>query len=308
MNSPKTYAQMRNEFYEKYQKEIVPAVSVYEKERKIKLALALFCSGIIFIAGIFITYYLITNDGGSDSLNIIFFIFAGAFGVYYLFKKSFENKLKAKIMPVLAKTFEQLSWSHGKYKDKDLFTNACLIDSYTSASFDDIFRGKNNDVDFEIIESRFTKRSGKNEITVFSGAIVKLKMNKNFTGHTIIRPDSFTHKSPSSKLWHTTLEDVSFEKRYDVFTNDEVEARYLITPSFMERLNKIKVAFGSESLNCAFYQDCLLIALWSDKDLFAIGSLFKPVDDAKQYFTMYEEIVSIVKLIDYFKLNQKIGL
>lgn len=57
-----------------------------------------------------------------------------------------------------------------------------------------------------------------------------------------------------------------------------------------------------------FYQDSLLIALWSDKDLFAIGSLFKPVDDAKQYFTMYEEIVSIVKLIDYFKLNQKIGL
>ena len=40
----------------------------------------------------------------------------------------------------------------------------------------------------------------------------------------------------------------------------------------------------------------------------SICSLFKKIDDPKQFFTMFEEILSIIKLIDHFKLNQKIGL
>ena len=93
-----------------------------------------------------------------------------------------------------------------------------------------------------------------------------------------------------------------------MFTNDEVDARYLITPSFMERLNDMKTAFNAKGVRCAFYQNFLLVALPSDKDLFSLCSLVTPIDDAKQYFQMYEEMVSIVKLIDHFKLDQKIGL
>ena len=110
------------------------------------------------------------------------------------------------------------------------------------------------------------------------------------------------------KLKRTKLEDVEFEKRFNVFTDDEVEARYLITPSFMERLNEMKVAFKANTVSCAFYEKSLLIALSTGKDLFSIGSLFKRIDDPKQFFTMFEEILSIIKLIDHFKLNQKIGL
>ena len=99
-----------------------------------------------------------------------------------------------------------------------------------------------------------------------------------------------------------------FEKNFDVFTNDEVDARYLITPTFMERIKNLELAFKADKIKCAFYNKWLIIALSTKKDLFSICSLTKPICDNNQYFQMYEEIESIIKLIDYFKLDQKIGL
>lgn len=76
----------------------------------------------------------------------------------------------------------------------------------------------------------------------------------------------------------------------------------------MERLKSMKTAFSASDVSCAFYGELLIIALSTNKDLFSICSLVKPIDDQKQYFQMYEEIVSIIKLIDHFKMYQKIGM
>ena len=108
--------------------------------------------------------------------------------------------------------------------------------------------------------------------------------------------DNFLHKT------------VEFEKKYDVFTDDEVEARYLITPSLMERLNNIKLSFKANKISASFYNDKFFIALHTNKDLFSIGSLTKPAYDPNQIFQMFEEMMSIYRLIDHFKLDQKIGL
>ena len=120
-----------------------------------------------------------------------------------------------------------------------------------------------------------------------------------------IKPDKLINISPLPHLHHTQLEDVQFNKKFDVYTNDEIGARVLITPIFMERLKNMKIAFNSDSVSCAFYQQYLIIALSTNQDLFSLCLLIKPIDDKKQYKQMYEEILSIIKLIDYFKLDKK---
>ena len=208
--------------------------------------------------------------------------------------------------------FEKLKWSEGSYDKEDLFKKSNLIcEEYSYSSYDDIFKGEYKSITYEIIEAEFIKEEGRRRKTkkcIYSGVIIKLDMNKRFKGNTVIKPDTFMHISPISSLRHTTLEDVNFEKKFDVFTNDEVEARYLITPTFMERLKNMKVSFLASKVECAFYDNYLLIGLHTNKDLFSVGSLINRVNDSKQFFKMFEEILSIVKLIDYFKLDQKIGL
>ena len=319
----KSYSQMRKEFYYKYEHKILPLIKTFEDKRKSKLLSAVISSSIFCILGAFCLYIgflkFDERETAKDLMQIAVSLFGIAYIIWFKIKKNFEISIKKKIMSAVCNCYGKMHWTdgyHQGYSEENLFKESRVISDFTLGRYDDIFKGIYKDTAFEIIESQFIKYSGKKifkragnkQTTVFKGVIVKFAMNKNFVSHTVIKPNSLYHNSPSKDLRHTELEDVIFEKKYDVFTNDEVEARYLITPSFMERLNKMKTAFKSDKVSCAFYKDILYVALETSKDLFSLCSLVKPIDNREQYIQMYEEIVSILKLIDHFKLYQKIGL
>ena len=308
----KSYSDMRRDFYQKYQHKIVPCVGKHDAERKKKLKLAIFGSTTTALLGFLVLFsifkYELDGDAGEGAFKLAIFLFVVSYCIWLAIKKEFESKIKAKIMPTICSCFENLIWSESSYKYGQIFSESGVIPSFSGAYYDDIFMGSHREVNIEIVEGEFDIGSGKNRRTVFDGVIVKLDMNKEFTSHTIIAPDTIFHQTPLEDLRHTVLEDVEFEKKFDVFTNDEVDARYLITPSFMQRLKAMKTAFKADKIKCAFYGNLLLVALSTNKDLFSLCSLVKSIDDAQQYFQMFEEILSIIKLIDHFKLDQKIGL
>ena len=306
MTEEKTYSQMRKEFQEAFFKKISPGLSKYESERLRQFGY----TRAVKIAALIIILVLVFLTKQID-IGLILFICCIAGAVCFGLKKKFENEIKQKIMPYVCKCLGDLKWKYAQCSFEQLLCKSGIIDRYNRVSYDDSFTGIYKDIN-EICETSFYYKTGtgKNSSTrtVFKGVMIKLDMNKSFTGNTVIRPDTLKHASPAANLKHTTLEDVVFEKKFDVFTDDEVEARYLITPSFMERLNNMKTAFSADRVSCAFYDKYLLVGLHTSKDLFSICSLKEPVNDGKQFFTMFEEILSIIKLIDHFKLNQKIGL
>lgn len=307
MTEEKTYSQMRKEFQELFFKKISPGLSKYESERLRQFGY----TRAVKIAALIIILVLVFLTKQID-IGLILFICCIAGAVCFGLKKKFENEIKQKIMPYVCKCLGDLKWKYAQCSFEQLLCKSGIIDRYNRVSYDDSFTGIYKDINYEICETSFYYKTGtgKNSSTrtVFKGVMIKLDMNKSFTGNTVIRPDTLKHASPAANLKHTTLEDVVFEKKFDVFTDDEVEARYLITPSFMERLNNMKTAFSADRVSCAFYDKYLLVGLHTSKDLFSICSLKEPVNDGKQFFTMFEEILSIIKLIDHFKLNQKIGL
>jgi len=309
----KSYYQIRCDFYEKFKTKIKPKILPFEKERRKKKTLALVISALLFVFAVLSLIFGFLAGQSEQFFILPFFSFVFAFAPKPIIAKIFELKVKKKVMPLVCSCFGKLFWAYGQYKGnvQDL-NNSCVIPYYEMSGYDDIFLGEYKDVRFEILEAQYTKQegSGKNRhtVTVFDGVILKLDMNKNFTGHTVIKPDTLLHLKPSDRLEHTVLEDVVFEEKFDVFCDDEIEARYLITPSFMERLTNIKTAFFAQKVSCAFYKEHLFIALQTQKDLFSLCSLDKPVDDFKQYNTLFEELLSAIKLIDHFKLDEKIGL
>lgn len=308
----KSYQQMRKEFNEAYHKAIVPKVQKFEHERRKTRIIATIVSTILAIVCTFFVFLAFVSNTELDAklyiITLALFCGSGVWFEWDNFKKEFENKIKKNIMPIVCSCFGNLRWSKGFYKQGHIFKDSKVVPAFSRETYDDIFKGSYKNVSIDIVECEFKVVFDKDCSTVFKGVVVNLGMNKNFNSHTVIKPDSVRHLSPDKNLEHTTLEDVVFEKKYDVFTNDPVDARCLITTSFMDRLNNIKTAFNADSISCSFYKDKLIIALSTHKDLFSLCSLIKPVDDPKQFFTMYEEIVSIIKLIDHFKLDQKIGL
>lgn len=122
----------------------------------------------------------------------------------------------------------------------------------------------------------------------------------------LIQRKQYTKENSENKN-EIRLEDVKFEKRFRVFSDNEVEARYLVTTAFMERFLNMTTAFGTNKAKCAFAGDKIIFAITTGKDLFELGSIFKPLTDTKN-IGLLNELMSILEMIDYFKLDEKTGL
>jgi len=104
------------------------------------------------------------------------------------------------------------------------------------------------------------------------------------------------------------LEDPNFEKRFEVFSTDQVEARYLLTPSFMERLMALSSLFNDAHIQCSFYDDRLLLMIPSSDDRFDAISAFQPVTFEQEINTILAEMALIFDIVTVLKLNERTGL
>ena len=69
---------------------------------------------------------------------------------------------------------------------------------------------------------------------------------------TLIIICSFIEKQKSMQT--VKLESTNFEKRFNVFSKNQVEARYLLTPTFIEKFTRLYTAFGTNKAKCSFYK------------------------------------------------------
>ena len=96
-----------------------------------------------------------------------------------------------------------------------------------------------------------------------------------------------------------------FSKEFRVFADDEVEARYLLTPAFMERLRELKEKFaGKMGVSAAFMDDKLYLFLNGAKNKFET-TLFSPpsLEDA---VGIKNEISELLSIIDELNLSLEV--
>ena len=112
----------------------------------------------------------------------------------------------------------------------------------------------------------------------------------------------------SKKYEGVKLEDIGFDSRFSVYSKDQIEARYLVTTTFMDRLQELETTFGTKNIKCSFFGNKIMFAISTDKDVFEFGNLFTPLTDSSQIHQFMDELTSIYNLIDYFKLAERTGL
>ena len=302
-----TFNKIKTRFQNGYFKSIKPNLDRYEQERLKRYKKCNFVILPITICVVILIYILINLN--SDKIEINLQIALIGIGAYFVIKKSMEFSLqrdiKNEVMPIICNCFDNLEWNCDKYEDYKEFHEIGLVNYYNRESFDDKFYGNYNNTNFKIIEADldYESSSGKNRSrkNIFRGVILKFHMDNYFKTHTLIRPDGL-FKMPIKNLKRTELEDVIFEKKYDVYTDNEIESRVLITTAFMERLNNIEKIFETKKTYVAFYENKLYIALHTGKDMFKICSLKEPINSPKYFLKIFEEIIAIYRLIDHLKL------
>lgn len=82
----------------------------------------------------------------------------------------------------------------------------------------------------------------------------------------------------------------------------------------MERFRKLKVAFKTTDIACAFLKNKIIFALDVEgllglsKNLFEIDAYSAFTDGRKAINIFYNELTSVLDMAAYFKLDEKTGL
>lgn len=162
-----------------------------------------------------------------------------------------------------------------------------MFPGYSRKSFEDEWCGEIGDLPFSMREVHLEQRrsSGKNShyVTVFRGPVITIGCTREFHGTTLLersgrhRKFGFFGEKDELKVGDKVLQKADmvnpdFEDAFTVFTTDQVEARYLVHPSYIEKLVALEQAFNGNNIRALFDQSEITIVLKTD-DMFESGSL-----------------------------------
>ena len=103
---------------------------------------------------------------------------------------------------------------------------------------------------------------------------------------------------PKKATAKVVLEGLSFMRNWRILTDNQIEARYILTPLFMEKMLEIKRLFHGKHIDFSFFNNKLLIAVHTRKNMFETTSLFVPALSYHKVRDVVSQLHSIFAIID----------
>lgn len=295
-----------------FAREIAPFIEKKEAERKLVVRRALWRALPVIAAG-FLAFAVSSQVIESEDARG--FALFGSFTVMIFgalmltavmtWGRTFAEELSAKI-------FGHFGYLYSPKAPENFlapYRQCGLLPGYDRASTEDHVLGEVDGVPFELAEAFLEKkvrRDKRDEYDlVFRGLVARYAFPKRFAGRTVVRGDrgflnAFGPAGAGGERVH--LEDPRFEERFDVFSSDQVEARYLLTPAFMERL--VRLADASDGpMQAAFDGNDLLLVIDGRRGYFAQPSPWKDLRQSDHIRAFVEDIAFIREIAKTLKLD-----
>lgn len=221
--------------------------------------------------------------------------------------KEFKGKYSNKILDCLLKGY---SYTYNQYSfiDKSIYINSGFgstnFDSYSGEDLLKVDIPKDDGSpsgtfltlsDLHITrEEEYTDKDGKTQtrtVTVYDGILgyvhfpfqfkCNLCLNAGFWGNERIK-----------------LEDIRFNKKFKTYTNNQLEALIILTPTLMTKLIALEEKVGNLKLSLT---ESGFLYLSISNELFKIN---KPNEKAFEHY--YNDISNIISIVDEIKNNNKV--
>jgi len=289
-----------------YDARIQPELVKCEGQRQ--RAVWLFVGGLALAVALVIFEYLATpaivgQPGAQPSFGLVVLTFMVVCLISYVPLAGVGSRAKLAVIQALC---EPLGVSYapnpGAGPSYPTFLTLRLLPKPTTVTFNDLFSGRRGDVDFALCEARLVEGSGKDRHTVFQGQLFRLVTPRRLGSTTVVLRNSgwLNRFECPQGLRAVGLEDPVFNKAFAVFGADQVEAREVLTPTFMQQLNDLETAYAGGHIRCAFETAELLIAL-EGPPRFNIGNLFSSLVDRSRVEGIARDIEQVFTLIDHFR-------
>lgn len=300
------------DFYEKELKnDIVFIERLREKYLKSLHTRSVVCVllAIIALTGIFLLKLDIKNNFELFYLFILMFCWLQTYlHLRYLreYKSKYKNIIMNKICSFL-QVFEYVKKIDKKSLKKiliesRLFDEASFFDMFCC---DDFFVGKYRDAFVFIADGGYNG---------FRGVWILLVRNVSLSGRIIVHEKGISHSKgltvagrleQTKDLIKLSSVDEVLQKNWNIYTSDQFEANYLLTPTFLERIEEIKHSFCGLGIELSFWQNKLLIAVNTVEDEFEFCSMQKSALDYDDKRKMMVQFYTILSAMDNLLGNDR---
>ena len=148
-----------------------------------------------------------------------------------------------------------------------------------------------------------TTRTEEHWRDIFKGLFFSADFNKHFHGRTLVRAGK---AGLFSGIFGNLvkLEDPRFNQQFRVYSSDQIEARYLLTPSLMERLMELRDRLGG--FEVSFLGSWVTIAVNGFPYNAFEPDLGRPFTDPDQVSRTLGWIFHVVGIVEELDLNTRI--
>lgn len=251
-------------------------------------------------------FFLHLSKGDDGSEILIFSAIAIIFLPFYWARipiTNYQEKVKEEVIPIVLKFFKNFEYKQNDKANLEKFQKSKIIPEKCDRFFSyDLIKGSFEGINFEFCEI-FISIEKKYH---FSGISLLIKLNKNFNSRTIIlggSEENSVRKKIIKELKEIKLEDPKFNNIFNVYGSNQIEARYFLTTSLMERILELTQSFSGKPINLSLFDDNLLIMIPTLQNLFEakdIGKSVNFVDDCKIWLAEMESIFDVIRVL---KLN-----
>ena len=296
-----------------YQKEIEPWMTDQRDKQSKARRFALIVGGLGLVGlpiAIWLFFFLLGWETWAIIVVALYAIAVGGLALWPLIQLQGEIKafLVGKVCKYFGFDFNEAATGSGF----DQFENSGLLPSYDRRKLEDEIRGEHSGIPFDLVECRLEDRQTDSKgrtryVEIYHGILFRFNFPKEFSGQTLVTKDSGRignfFKGIRKKGERVKLEDPRFEKQFEVWGTDQIEARYLLTPTFMERVVDLAESMGEKRVELCFNGNRLLISIHVSKDHFEGGGIFTSVTDKRRVEDLINEICKIFDIIDTLKLT-----
>ena len=295
--------------------DLAATVASLEAERKTALRSTLVRAGALVALGAAAALILKLTHNGDVSANAFVIGLVGAVVLAAWLIQRLQRRFKRRIMPILARSIDpSLRYDALGFVSEQEFTQAGLFKKPDRYRGVDLVEGKigQTAVKFSLVhaEEKHTHTvvddDGNTSVqryrTLFCGLWFIADFNKHFSARTKIEPHaaSFLDKLFGS---HVEMEDAEFNRHFSVSSTDQVEARYVLTPSLMARLDHLRTK--AAVFRIAFVDEHVILAI--DCGLAAFEpSVMRPLAKSGQVEMMLDRLKSVTGIVEDLDLNTRI--
>lgn len=264
--------------------------------------------------------YVFTSNDSSGFLLVVYFVIGAI--IYNNLTKDYTIEFKNNVIaPMINELDENLNYSSELHISEKTFINSNMFtQSPDRFSGNDYVHGEVDEVNIQFsdvhAEQRHRDYKGRTRwSTIFQGLFIVAEFNKHFKGKTIVLPDTaqstfgdliggWLQSKNLSRDELVNMDNAEFEEEFVVYSDDQIEARYILSPLLMERLLAFKKK-TKHPIYISFIGESIHMAIEYNKDLFE-PTIFSSLLDFKVAMEYVQTLHLSIGIINELKLNEKL--